>query len=219
MRTETYLLDRPMIGNSIAQFNLIKYKKSVLKDKPHAKILNLPEILVITSFPPRECGIATYSQDLIKVLDNKFGQSFNISLCPLESENEIHSYPDAIKYILNTDKEDSFIKLADKINQNLEIKMVIVQHEFGFFAKKEAKFLKLIQSITKPVIIAFHTVLPNADEVLKLNVQGIADAAESIIVMTHSSAKILREEYGINPEKIAIIPHGTHLVPHSDKDL
>lgn len=219
MRTETNFLDRPMIGNNISQFNIIKYKKSVPNHKSQAKILTLPEILIITSFPPRECGIATYSQDLIKVLDNKFGQSFKISLCPLESENEIHNYSDAIKYILNTDMVDAFIKLANKINNNLDIKIVVIQHEFGFFAKKEADFLKMIQLITKPVIIAFHTVLPNANKELKFKVQNIADAAESIIVMTNSSAKILREEYGINQEKIAIIPHGTHLVPQVDAGL
>ncbi len=27
-----------------------------------------PEILIITSYPPRECGIATYSQDLVTAL-------------------------------------------------------------------------------------------------------------------------------------------------------
>ena len=35
-----------------------------------------PEILFISSYPPRECGIATYSQDLIKALNNKFNHSF-----------------------------------------------------------------------------------------------------------------------------------------------
>ena len=39
-----------------------------------------PEILVITSFPPRECGIATYSQDLIKSLNNIFSDSFSIKI-------------------------------------------------------------------------------------------------------------------------------------------
>ena len=31
----------------------------------------LPEILVLSSFPPRECGIATYSEDLITALNKK----------------------------------------------------------------------------------------------------------------------------------------------------
>jgi len=51
-----------------------------------------PEILFITSYPPRECGIATYSHDLVKALNKKFNQSFTISMCPLESENEKHNY-------------------------------------------------------------------------------------------------------------------------------
>ena len=58
---------------------------------------SLPEILFITSYPPRECGIATYSQDLIKALNNKFNHSFIISICPLESANEQHNYNEEIK--------------------------------------------------------------------------------------------------------------------------
>lgn len=219
MRTETNLLDSPIIGNLTAPASLTLLKNTGPKYKVPVEVLTLPEILVITSYPPRECGIATYSQDLKKILKNKFGQSFNISLCPLESKNEIHNYSDDIKYTLNTDEEASFVRLANKINENVEIKMIIIQHEFGFFAKREADFLKLIKTITKPVIIAFHTVLPNANEGLKINIQNIAAAAESIIVMTRSSAKILSEEYGINPEKIVNIPHGTHLVPQVDTEL
>ncbi|MBI3233325.1 MAG: hypothetical protein HYZ42_04685 [Bacteroidetes bacterium] len=44
----------------------------------------LPQILVITSYPPRECGIATYSQDLIKALEKQFEHSFSIKVCALE---------------------------------------------------------------------------------------------------------------------------------------
>ena len=43
----------------------------------------LPGILIITSYPPRECGIATYSQDLIFALNNKFTKSFDITICAL----------------------------------------------------------------------------------------------------------------------------------------
>ncbi len=50
----------------------------------------LPEILVITTFPPRQCGIATYSQDLIKALNEHYVDSFSIKICALENENEKH---------------------------------------------------------------------------------------------------------------------------------
>lgn len=179
----------------------------------------LPEILFITSYPPRECGIATYSQDLIKALNNKFNRSFKISICPLESESENHTYTDEIKYVLNTTHSTAFKSLAKNINENNDIQMVMIQHEFGFFDKKEADFHKFLDSLTKPVIVVFHTVLPKPHESLKVKVQQIAAISESIIVMTNSSAQILINDYGIAKEKIIVIPHGTHLVPHSDKNI
>ena len=196
-------------GNSLA-FNTLYIPET--KEK-------LPEILFITSYPPRECGIATYSQDLIKALDNKFKHSFKIKICPLESQNEQHVYSEPTQYILNTDHTNAFQNLATKINNNTAIQMVLIQHEFGLFRKKEADFRQFLNTLLKPVILVFHTVLPNPNELLKENVKKITESAHSIIVMTSSSAKILINDYGVTSEKITIIAHGTHLVPHSDKAL
>src|SRR5476651_1762773 len=70
--------------------------------KPGARANKLPGILFITSYPPRECGIATYSQDLIKALNNKYSGSFNITICAVGSDDERHTYSNEIKYTLNT---------------------------------------------------------------------------------------------------------------------
>lgn len=94
---------------------------------------HLPEILVITSYPQRECGIATYSHDLIKVLNNKFGKSFKINICPIESNAETHRYTEATKYVLNVDVNNAFTTLAKRINDDNKIGLVMIQHEFGFF--------------------------------------------------------------------------------------
>jgi hypothetical protein len=107
--------------------------------------IQLPEILFITSFPPRECGIATYSQDLITALKNQFENSFTCSICALESESEQHNYKQQPKYILNTDNRNSFVKTAFLINKDEHIKLVVMQHEFGFFAKKEKEFKQLFE--------------------------------------------------------------------------
>src|SRR5712671_1549289 len=126
----------------------------------------LPEILFITSYPPRECGIATYSQDLIKALNNKFNHSFKLSICALESDNEKHDYAEEIKYVLNTDHPDAFTRLAKTVNDNADIGIVMIQHEFGFYAKRENDFRQFLDALTKPVVIVFHTVLPHPDEAL-----------------------------------------------------
>ncbi len=177
----------------------------------------LPEILFITSYPPRECGIATFSQDLIKMLDIKFDRSFSIKICALESKNEKHSYPEEVTYILDTSKEGDYLELSKKINLDIKIKMVIIQHEFGFFHHHENSFLKFLFSLKIPFIVSFHTVLPNPSSLIRKNVKRIASHCASIIVMTNSSANILMDKYQISQDKISRIPHGTHLIHHFNR--
>lgn len=180
----------------------------------------LAQILFVTSYPPRECGIATYSQDLIKALNNKFSSSLSINVCALETGNSNFPYSKEVKYILNTSKNEEYKSVALNINSNQNIKIVLIQHEFGFFREQEESFLQFLFELTKPIIIVFHTVLPHPNELLKAKIKSIAAACESIIVMTANSAKILLTEYEIPNQKINIIAHGTHLVPHlSEKTL
>jgi glycosyltransferase involved in cell wall biosynthesis len=176
------------------------------------------EILFITSFPPRECGIATYSQDLIKALNNKFSNTLSIKVCALESGDENFQYTDEVKYVLKTSLADRYGEMALKINKDDQIRIVLIQHEFGFFKKQEPAFLQFLTELTKPVVVVFHTVLPYPDELLKSKIKSIAAACESIIIMTHNSADILMNDYGLPKEKISVIAHGTHLVPHLNRE-
>jgi len=172
------------------------------------------EILLITSYPPRECGIATYSQDLIKAINNKFGHSLSLKVCALESNGTTFHYPEVVKYILKTSIAREYQKLALKINQDESIRIVLIQHEFGFYKKQELVFLQFLHQISKPLVVVFHTVLPNPDQELIAKISSIESASHSIVVMTHTSAEILANEYGVPPGKISVIAHGTHLVPH-----
>lgn len=172
------------------------------------------EMLIISSYPPRVCGIGTYSQDLITAINNKFSNSLTIRVCALETGDSKYLYPREVKYTLNTSIASEYEIMANTINQDESINIVLIQHEFGLFAKQEKAFLKFISKLSSPLVIAFHTVLPLPDERLKSIVQSVAAACRSIIVMTNSSAEILKRDYQISEEKIAVIAHGTHLVPH-----
>ena len=177
----------------------------------------IPEILFITTFPPRECGIATYSQDLVKALNKKFKKSFSIKIGALENGN--HFYGDDVEYVLETENSVSYLKLAENINADKKIQIVFIQHEFGLFRGKEAVLVQFMEILNKPILITFHTILPNPNKELQENVQKICRAANAIIVMTKNSEIILENDYQIAKEKINIIPHGTHLVEHLDKNI
>lgn len=197
-----------------------KFPPTVFRKKytiPFAKQIETNEVLIISSFPPRECGIANYTKDLVNSLEIKFTNTINITVCPLESNSEQHNYNQEICEPLNVDDVISFQNTLDFINTKSNTSLVIIQHEFGFFNGREDIFFNFISSIVKPVIIVFHTVLPLPNLKLKIDIQKISDFCESIIVMTKTSATILIKEYEISEDKIAVIPHGTHLVNRTDK--
>ena len=200
----------------VNEFNYLGAATDVLAgDYSGISYLNqaIPEVLFITSFPPRECGIATYTQDLISALQEQFELTFTCSICALESDSEQHNYEIEPAYILNTDCRNAFIKTAFYINNNPSIQLVVMQHEFGFFANNEDEFKQLFELIQKPIVFVFHTVLPNPSDELKKKVNAMSTIASAIIVMTTNAASILMKDYQIKKNQLTVIPHGTHLVP------
>ncbi|AXP81819.1 Spore coat protein SA [Mariniflexile rhizosphaerae] len=181
---------------------------------------NLPKILLIATYPPRECGIATYTNDLKNALENKFEHCFDIKICALDSSPEVHTYQtEDIYMVLNINDLQSFSKLANKINSEPDLEIVMIQHEFGLFKNNEDSLINFMKAITKPIIITFHTVLPNPNEILEKHVKELVALANTVTVMTKSSAELLRNTYGVDSNKIKLISHGTHLVKHQDKSI
>ena len=178
------------------------------------------KILFVTSYPPRECGIATYSQDLITALNNKFENSFDIKICALENAHEYFSYKTGDIYCtLNVDEPHSFSDVTKQINSDDSIALVVFQHEYGFYAGHEEDFKTMLRDLNKKILLSFHTILPNPDPRFADNVKNICTKSDGILVMTDNSKKILVEQYNVKEEKIHVIAHGTHFVNHESKRL
>lgn len=175
------------------------------------------QLMMISTFPPRECGIATYTQDLIRAINNKFKESFDIKICALE--NRKHDYGKNVSYILETQNPASYDKLIQDINTTYQIELIVLQHEFGLFRGNEKELLNFLGSINKTSIVVFHTVLPKPDREIQQHIQNISQVANAIVVMTQAAKNILEEDYLISVEKITVIPHGTHLVENYDKNI
>ena len=226
MKNENFpgMLDRLISQEAIFSHSSTSLSPNTIrKNRHHIKVNHIhsqAEIVFITSYPPRECGIATYSQDLISALNNKFSNSLSINVCALEDGAMNYVYPAEVKYTLDTSHIGAYHDLTEKLNDDEHIQLVLIQHEFGFYKRQENAFLQMLYGLTKPVVVVFHTVLPDPDAQLKLEVKNIVAACKSIVVMTKTSAEILMSDYGIPSQKITIIAHGTHLVPHlSEKFL
>lgn len=177
------------------------------------------KMLIISSYPPRECGIATFTNDIVKAVENVFGNSLQVEICALQNEHQYFEYPNEVKYILHKDNIESYRSIGEEINQRNDIALVCIQHEFGLYGGENGEdILALMLSINKPIATVCHTILPNPNEAIKKLVISIANLSIRLIVLTQKSQKILVSDYHIQPSKIEVIPHGTHMVLWGQKE-
>lgn len=173
------------------------------------------------NFPPRECGIATFTEDLITSMNKRFNPKLRSEVAAINDEEGIYNY-NRKKVIFQVNKEDieDFINTARKINETEEIKMVCIQHEFGIFGGNYGSYLiPFLEKLNKPVAITFHSVLPNPDPQRKKIVRQIASKVSAIIVMAKSAIEILHNDYGIEKEKIHVVYHGIPNVRYSSQEF
>lgn len=173
-------------------------------------------IVYLATFPPRQCGIATFTADLTHTIDQVFGPSVKSKIVAMNITNVSRlPYSDKVIFQISQHCEDDYVKVADQLNKIKEVKFVSIQHEFGIFGGEYGSHLLLfLEKLQKPVVVTFHTVLPNPDERMLGVVRGIMKYSKGIIVMTQASKEILTSDYKLSPDRIQVIPHGIHHVAY-----
>jgi glycosyltransferase involved in cell wall biosynthesis len=167
-------------------------------------------VLHLSSYPHRECGIATFTQDLTLAIDNKFNPAIKSRIIALNDQStSIYNYNNRVFGEITATEIENYVNLAREINTRSDVKIVNIQHEFGLFGGSWGDYLiPFLQVIEKPVVVTFHSVLSGPEEELRNIVRSIAEKSAALVVMNKLSETILLKEYGIPKEKVVMIPHG-----------
>lgn len=177
----------------------------------------LPKILFLSTFPPTQCGIATYTQDAISAITDMFGETFACEVCDISENTTINQNA---RFTIHPKLKEDYSRIAREINRDNAIKLVHIQHEFGLFGGTYGNYLlDFLDVLKKPVTFTFHSVIPNPDIKLKAFVKLLISYCNSVIVMTEKSKMILIEDYGIDNNSIACVPHGTHNVNYQTTSI
>lgn len=175
------------------------------------------------SFPPRECGIATFTKDLVTAID----QSKNPGVeCRIAAMNDnlysTYNYPKEVNIQINQDEQESYLIAADKLNKSKKTRLVCIQHEFGLFGSSFGEYLiPLLEELQKPVVTTFHSVLPGTPKIerhRKYVVKKISQNSDKVVVISGFGKDILMQKYGIPEEKIVVIPHGVPSIPFRQEE-
>jgi len=164
---------------------------------------------------PRQCGIATFTSDLLAAVANAHPQS----QCFAVSVNDIkggYEYPEVVRFEIEEQDLSSYLRAADFLNiSNVDI--VSLQHEFGIFGGPSGShILAFLRELRMPVVTTLHTVLrePRADQ--KRVMQELISLSTRLVVMAERGRRMLEDIYEAPPAKIDLIAHGIHDVGFVD---
>lgn len=181
-----------------------------------------PSIVFLTTYPPRRCGIATFSQDLIKALNEITIGELRIKVAALQDPLvPVKTYPQEVNWVISQDNIKDYKNLALDIRDLDDVFAVVIQHEYGIFGGDFGDYLiEFMRNVQKPIITTLHTVLPRPQGRFKEITQEIIDFSKVLIVMSEDSKKIILQNYeNLLDDKVCVIPHGIHPVVFQDSLL
>ncbi len=168
--------------------------------------------MFIATYPPRECGIATFTQDLLSAFKKMFKENAECVVAAINlSALDSYEYPPEVHWQISENNKTEYRALANDLNQNPKILTTIIQHEYGIFGGEEGEnILSFISAYKKTLIVTLHTVIPNPSPKMKLVTEKIIKRANKIVVLTENSKKTVEALYQSSVGKIVVIPHGIH---------
>ncbi len=171
-----------------------------------------PTIVFLGTYPPRECGIATFTQDLLESSQKFIGPLVDCKVAALNlSPLDTYAYPEEVEWQIDQNNKNDYLNLAKIINDDENITGVIIQHEYGIFGKQEGEILlSFMQNCKKPMLVTLHTTLPAPSPKMKSVTAKIIQFASTIVVLTNRSKEIIESLYPNSLQKVFVIPHGIH---------
>ena len=173
-------------------------------------------IAFIGNYLPRVCGIATFTHDLAEAVARHAGKDQPVIVTAMNDTLEGYAYPDRVKFEVRQDFQLDYARAADFLNFS-HVDVINIQHEYGIFGGEwGSNLLSLVRDLNRPIVMTCHTVIKEADPIQKEVFDELAARAAKIVVMSDKAVAFLEDIYGIDREKIVVIPHGIHDVPFID---
>jgi glycosyltransferase involved in cell wall biosynthesis len=175
-------------------------------------------IAFLGDYPPRLCGIATFTQDLYESVKSA-APSSQYFVCAVNDNVDRYRYPSEVRIEIEEKDLDSYRRAADFLNFN-NAEVLCVQHEFGIYGGPAGShLLALLKEVRMPVVTTVHTVLHDPNAAQRQVMEELLQRSERVVVMANKGAMILRDTYSVSPDKIDLIPHGIPDLPFADSSV
>ena len=161
---------------------------------------------IVSTYPPRACGIGTFAADVRATLLGVDGVE-GAGIVAVVNEPSRPQRSGLLSMIAHAVRGD-YVRAARSLGR-LDVDVVLLQHEFGIFGGRDGDYvLSFAEELAQPLVVTLHTVLsepsPHQLEVLT----ELCGRAELVIVMTDTALRLLVDCGACPEEKVRVVPHG-----------
>jgi glycosyltransferase involved in cell wall biosynthesis len=158
----------------------------------------------LSTYPPTQCGLATFSAALLKHLTPQ-GAGNRAGVVRVVDEAHPAIHPDVVAQWVNGSAQGASVA-ADVLNR---FDVAVVQHEYGIYGGRDGEdVLRVLSELSVPSIVVLHTVLSSPSPHQRQVLERVADAATAVVVMSRTAADRLANGYLVDIGKVSVIPHG-----------
>ena len=171
-------------------------------------------VAFVSTFPPQQCGLATFCQDMRRALCEAAPADHPV--VPVAREGE-EVAPDAVA-VIRRDDSASYVAAARTLNIS-GVEAVCLQHEYGIYGGPSGAMLNaFLDALTLPVVAVLHTILPDPSAEQRAALDAVIARASRVVTMAERGRAMLREVHGVADGKIAVVPHGYPARPRGDRE-
>ncbi len=171
----------------------------------------MARIALVSTYPPRRCGIGTFTSDLGRALGDH-------EIVALGGPAELIATNHRVRHVIRTDVPADFARVARSLVHG-GVSAVSVQHEYGIWGANDGEgVLEFLAGLSVPAVATLHTVLRHPTAGQARVMRGILDTTAAAVVMSKAAASILIGSYAADPSRVEIIPHGVPDLPFVEPD-
>ena len=161
---------------------------------------------VVSTYPPRVCGIGTFAADLRATLLGVPGVE-RVDVVAVVNEPSSPQRRGLLATIAQAVRGD-YVRAARTLGR-LDVDVVLLQHEYGIFGGPDGEYvLSLAEELAQPLVATLHTVLSRPTRHQLEVLTGLCAEAELVIVMTETARRLLVDCGACPAEKVRVVPHG-----------
>ncbi len=169
------------------------------------------KVICIGNYPPRKCGIATFTENLVKSILTAaeiHAQNLEFEVIAMNDQGQEYDYPPIVTKTIRDRVRADYEKMADYINAS-GAEICLLEHEYGIYGGDSGLLiLELLRKLKIPIISTFHTVLQKPAFHQKEVLKKIGEYSSRIVVMSSLAIEFLTDVFGFPREKIVRIEHG-----------